>query len=131
MLLLAGMALPVISQAAGTQAAPAEKRANELTLSGLRPGRERLSVAQRKFDAAMDSNNSDEKGSAWAWRGRCKGWRISLEADGDGVIQTVDVSGPPQAGCKDLQSPERAQFWSTGRGLKLGDARERVVELYG
>jgi hypothetical protein len=110
----------------------APKRANEITLAGLRPGRDALAGAfkryKEKYVVSKTSTNSKE------WRDTCTGHSLALAIDPRSVIQQVTVSllVPHDGNCDN----RRFEFlnlddWITGKGLRLGDSRNRVVELYG
>lgn len=110
----------------------APKRANETTLAGLRPGRDALAAAfkhyKEKYVLSKTSTASKE------WRDACTGHSLALAIDPRSVIQQVTVSllVPRDGNCDN----RRFEFlnlddWITGKGLRLGDSRNRVVELYG
>jgi len=116
-------------------AAPREdapKRVNETTLAGLRPGRDALTSAfkryKEKYLVSKTSSSSKE------WRDTCTGHSLALELDSRAVIQRVTVSllVPHDGNCDN----RRFEFlnlddWVTGKGLRLGDSRNHVVEVYG
>ena len=112
--------------AAQTMRKPA--RANELSIAGLRPGHDTLSDAQKRLDPLLAPVKTDNQG-AQTWQESCTGRKIALEVDEDGVIQNVDLSvgRPLRPIARKLQDAQRARIWSTGRGLRLGDPRERVL----
>jgi hypothetical protein len=110
----------------------AQKRVNELTLAGLRPGNDALSGAfkhyKEKYLVSKTSVGPKE------WRDTCTGHSLTLTVDPRSVIQQVTVSSlvPHDGNCDN----RRFEFlnlddWVTGKGLRLGDSRNRVVELYG
>lgn len=107
----------------------ADRSANELTLSGLRPGRDTRAVAQARYHKPWGA--SDEKTATW--RDLCRGREVRADFGEDGVVESVTVSMMP--GPRDDCRPETkgmpADAWQTGRGLSLGDRRERVAALYG
>jgi hypothetical protein len=107
------------------------KRANELALAGLRPGRDTFADAQKRLDALLTSAKPDGQGPR-TWQEACTGRRLAVEVDDSGVIQNVDIlSGPSAPNCKETQDPQHARLWTTGRGLRLGDPREHVLAIYG
>jgi hypothetical protein len=120
------------TQASAQEAAP-RKRANELTLAGLRPGRDALATALKRYKAKyIDAHlsSSDEK----EWLDPCTGRSLSLELDSHSVIQAISVSSlTPQDGkCANQRfGAIPVQDWVTGRGLHLGDTQDRVIQLYG
>lgn len=134
LVLAIAFAAPVFSAQRNT-AAPHEdapKRANETTLAGLRPGHDPLAAAfkhyKEKYVLSKTSTASKE------WRDTCTGHSLALAIDPRSIIQQVTVSllVPHDGNCDN----RRFEFlnlddWITGKGLRLGDSRNRVVELYG
>lgn len=127
----------VVAAAVSASAFPAQltnapKPINELTLAGLRPGRDSLEKAlkhyKQKYLVSKTSAESKE------WRDTCTGHSLSLALDSRSVIQEITVSMlvPRDGNCDN----RRFEFlnlddWITGKGLRLGDSRNHVVELYG
>jgi hypothetical protein len=114
------------------QRANAPNPMNELTLAGLRPGRDALANAfkryKQKYLVSKTSAESKE------WRDTCTGHSLALALDSQFVIQEITVSSlvPRDGNCDN----RRFEFlnlddWVTGKGLRLGDTRNHVVELYG
>jgi hypothetical protein len=114
------------------QRANTAQSVNELTLAGLRPGRDSLSNAlkhyKQKYLVSKTSAESKE------WRDTCTGHSLALALDSQSVIQEITVSllVPRDGNCDN----RRFEFlniedWVTGKGLRLGDSRNHVVELYG
>ena len=128
---LAGLLLPAAwALAQGTQTL---RRANELTLAGLRPGRDALANAFKQYSEKYLSGDpaaADVK----EWRDPCTGRALSLELDARSMIQAITVSSlvPQEGKCEDRRFGTLAvQDWVTGRGLRLGDPQDRVIQLYG
>jgi hypothetical protein len=113
--------------------AAASRGANELTLAGLRPGRDTLSKAFKEYKAkylAKEFSGSHIK----EWRETCTGRSLTLQVDAHGVIQEITISSlvPRNGSCADRRFDAlRVQNWISGRGLRLGDPQGRVTELYG
>lgn len=118
--------------ALAAQRANTPKPTNELTLAGLRPGRDSLASAlkhyKQKYLVSKTSADSKE------WRDTCTGHSLALALDSRSVIQEITVSllVPHDGNCDN----RRFEFlnlddWVTGKGLRLGDSRNHVVELYG
>lgn len=113
--------------------APAKTRANELTLAGLRPGIATLEEAERRLGAAGRVEDPAEDSPA-VWFDECSGVEVRVEYDEAGVVQGVAVTqmegAPAEVRCQPPPGlrPERLR---TGHGLGLGQARERVIALYG
>ena len=108
------------------------KPLNELTLAGLRPGRDSLANALKHYKQKylVNKTSADSK----EWRETCTGHSLVLALDSQSVIQEITVSSlvPRDGNCDN----RRFEFlnlddWITGKGLRLGDSRNHVVELYG
>ena len=107
-------------------------RGNETLLAGLRPGRDTLAVAEKRFKAK--SLSAEPNSGSKEWRDDCSGRSIRLEVDAKSVIRSVNITtlGTPEGKCSD----RRPDFldprnWLTGLGLRMGDSQDRVVGLYG
>jgi hypothetical protein len=109
------------------------RRANELTLAGLRPGKDTLTTAQKRYKAKYGSSSSAAS-TAKLWRDACTGRELTLAVDEHSVIQKITISslGPQNGKCDASRFDELdMKDWFTGRGLSLGDPRNRVTEMYG
>ena len=114
------------------QTGPGRKRANELTLAGLRPGRDALAAALKRYKTKYV--NDQGRGGTRAWADTCSGRSLVLESDANMVIQGITVSAlGSQTGKCGNRSFDALDMkdWVTGRGLQLGDTQDRVTELYG
>jgi hypothetical protein len=134
-----------IGAAALAQNDDAPRRANELTLAGLRPGRDTLAAALKRYKvkyatsdsgAPARSKTSSRSGasSVEQWLDHCTGRQLLLELDEHSVIQKITVSalGPRDGKCEDRRLDALDMMdWFTGHGLSLGDPRNRVTEMYG
>ena len=114
------------------QRADASKPMNELTLAGLRPGRDSLANAFKRYKQKylVSKTNTESK----EWRDTCTGHSLALAVDSQSIIQEITVSllVPRDGNCDN----RRFEFlnldeWVTGKGLRLGDTRNHVAELYG
>jgi hypothetical protein len=114
----------------GAQDPAAAKRTNELTLAGLRPGKDALPDADARYKKKFRRTEPDGR---TVWADACRKRTLELELSEKGLIQSVSVSSLSPAGdCNGkLDDSLHIALWKTGRGLKLGDPRDRVVELYG
>jgi hypothetical protein len=104
----------------------AEHRANELTLAGLRPGRDKLSRAAqlyRNIDPRSSTNDSQT-----IWKDPCRKQILTVDFDSDRKIQVIRAGAVPSTGdCLELPpSP-----WKTGRGLRVRDPTASLLMLYG
>lgn len=123
--------LPAVCGLAQETAAP--KRANELTLAGLRPGHDALAIALKRYSGKY-SDAQKAEANLKRWLDPCTGRALSLELDGHSMIQAITVSSlvPQEGKCASQRFGTVAvQDWITGRGLRLGDTQDRVVQLYG
>src|SRR5208337_43141 len=101
-------------------------RANELTLAGLRPGRDAAAKATRLYHGwpPQLTNNGEQL----VWLGGCRGNLFTIDLDGDQRIQVLRVTKGPRFGdCVATKPPS----WKTGRGLRLSDSTAKVTQLYG
>ncbi len=108
------------------------RRANELTLAGLRPGRDSLEAALKRYSEKYISG--DRAAEIKQWPDPCTGRTLRIEINSRSMIQAITVSSliPQQAKCEDRRFGTVAvQNWITGRGLRLGDSLDRVIQLYG
>ncbi len=135
----AAIAVATPNAAVLAQDQDAARRANELTLAGLRPGRDTLNTAVKHYKAkyaTLDADGATHAGTSGTrlWLDRCTGHQLLLELDEHAVIQEITVSalGPHDGKCEDRRLDALdMKDWYTGRGLSLGDARNRVTEMYG
>lgn len=137
---LCASALAAVSLAEGAAAQdsqalitpPAASHRNEMTLAGLRPGRDTFAVAEKRFKTKNVSEEANSKSKEW--RDDCSGRSIHLEVDAKSVIQSVTITtlGAQEGKCSDRR-PEflDAKNWLTGLGLRVGDSQDRVLGLYG
>jgi hypothetical protein len=128
---LVGLAALAVCAGAAPQKQPKRgKGANELTLAGIRPGQDKLEGVEKQLGEHLHARTPD--GGPRSWDDPCSGRRLTLEVDGAGVIQSVDVApGTSHEPCKGQRDDKKDPFWATGQGLRLGDPEERVLEIYG
>ncbi len=100
-------------------------RANELTLAGIRPGRDTLAAVQKRLKKYLVESGE----GTHDWVDLCHGLELTVEINDGGLIQSVDIGRGPQKG--DCKSQPDQRIWVSGRGLRLLDKRERVVEICG
>jgi hypothetical protein len=132
----AGSAQVAAQKAAATVPQPAVHRVNETLLAGLRPGRDTVAVAEKRFKTktVAESPGSGMGSGIKEWRDDCSGRSIRLELNAKGMIQSITITtlGIQEGKCSD----KRADFldgknWVTGVGLRIGDSQDRVVDYYG
>ena len=106
----------------------AAHRANELTLAGLRPGKDTTSRAEHLYKAP--ENWMTEQGEL-TWENGCYASTLIVTYNQKQKIEKIRVSrmqGSITADCfgKDAKNP-----WRTGHGLAIKDSATKVKELYG
>jgi hypothetical protein len=126
--------LPTLATAQAGQKAAAkkvsERRANEFTLAGLRPGRDTLTRATGLYNRADDSGASQN--SQAFWTSKCGHERLILDYDKARTVQVIRVTGLAEQKSACSESPARsALHWRTGFGLRINDPTEKVLKLYG
>jgi hypothetical protein len=125
---VAGLAAAAL--ASPQKAPPRGKGANELTLAGIQPGKDKLAAVEKQF--ADLRAVASEPGSPRTWVETCSGRKLTLEVDDSGVIESVDVSlGGGHESCKNSHDEQRQRLWETGQGLKLADLPQRILDIYG
>jgi hypothetical protein len=107
----------------------AAHRANELTLAGLRPGKDSLSRAVRLYrDYHRNDPNGSTQGAQTIWLDPCRKELLATDFDAEKKIQVI------RAGTVNLTADCLAvppSPWKTGRGLRVGDPAAKVEQLYG
>jgi len=115
------------------QETAANRRHNELRLAQLEPGKDKLRKAIALFGPHYSRVVPDSRDSA-AWVDGTGGRVVRIDTNREGVIDTITVStidslleqkGRPHSGAVS------SRLLRTGRGLGLGDAASRALELYG
>jgi hypothetical protein len=128
---VAALAMQVGSGAGG------QKRVNELTLAGLRPGNDSLEKASKRFGKESKIGAPDDP-NAHSWPINCFVDDLEVEAEPNGIIGNVTVcfssnlTGRIVVDCDDRVASRkfRSQFGS-GRNLLLHDRCGRIEEIYG
>jgi hypothetical protein len=135
--------------AAKTSVAP---RANELTLAGLRPGRDTAVRAKAKY-GTKDMTAAD---GVLDWK--CGNWKMTVDLDEKDTVRTVSLAEEkaPKAAPGNvvtntttkipipcyLRGPTALELergkgfsfrnaWITGKRLGLGDSSKRLLQIYG
>jgi hypothetical protein len=131
---MAGLAFSALAAVGAQSSKPATKKAgahrmNELTLAGLRPGRDTRGKAIHLYQNPITS--TDSQNSQLSWASGCNLQTLTMDVDPDGKIQVIRATAADSSGtaldCKSV--PPAA--WRTGNGLRVGDAASKVAELYG
>lgn len=106
------------------------QRHNELTLAGLRPGRDRISTPRSIFRTLP---LAPSRAGVTKWRDDC-GQELRVETGERAIVETVTVSalGGKSESCKpETNAAQTYEALATGRRLELHDLCARVIELYG
>jgi hypothetical protein len=100
-------------------------RANELTLAGLRPGRDTLSRAMQLYHTVDPKSSND---SQTVWLDTCARHLLTVDFDDGKKIQVIRTGlNPTPAKCRAVSM----DVWKTGHGLGVGDTTARLSQLYG
>lgn len=106
---------------------------NELTLAGLRPGRDSRDSALKKLGKPWNlplSSGNQSVGEDWLEV--CSGSLLHVEFDTEGVIQTMEADFHKNGAVVcDEKRPNWKMPWPTGHGVRLGDLESRVISIYG
>ena len=100
------------------------KRVNELTLAGLRPGKDNAARASGMYRKWLPG--PDRKEDQLSWWDECHGLKLVVDLDGKQKIQVLRLTKWAIAGDCFKPAP-----WKTGHGLRVGDSTEKVAQLYG
>lgn len=128
--LAAGALVSVALLAAFAQDAANPQRHNELTLAGLRPGRDRISTPKNVFRTLALATS---RVGVIEWRNDC-GQKLRVETDQRGVVETVTASvlGDKLNGCKSqIGAAQTYAALETGRRLGLDNLCPKVTGIYG
>jgi hypothetical protein len=152
-----GVSLAFAAAAGGAPQDPAPKAhvGFELTLAGLRPGKDDFAAAEKRYKSKLlrtraksdegkaktedgkekpAENRKDKPDEVREWLDDCHGRSLRVAVDAKGTILSVTISAiaPTDGDCKDKSGDFlNWRNWMTGRGLRLGDPRDRIIELYG
>jgi hypothetical protein len=110
-----------------TQSAASAHGFDELTLAGLRPGRDPMAKAEHLFPAPSTLAYA---GTSRTWQDPCRNQSLSIIADSDGTILEVRVAEAASEVKRDCanEPPDR---WVTGHGLTVGSSCSQALALYG
>ena len=123
--------LPVIAGAQSSIKPAAKKtsehRANELTLAGLRPGRDNVERAAQ-LNKAYGAGKA-MPGDQIIWFDACRDLSLTIDSDKQKLVQVIRAGtrGGSTADCAGVPPSN----WKTGLGLRVGDATAKLEQLYG
>jgi hypothetical protein len=99
---------------------------NELTLAGLRPGRDTLGRATQLYKAVDPKQSTNDSQTVWV--DICARHTLTVDFDNEKKIQVIRTAlSPTPAKCRAVSTMR----WTTGHGLGVGDSTARLAELYG
>lgn len=107
------------------------QRVNELTLAGLRPGRDTATVALVRFKKWPFEKNIQDTQLSWHYP--CfSGETLTLDVDGLGKVQVIRLtSGGEEVECEPVGRKTLLNGWQTGHGLRLRSPISKILQLYG
>jgi hypothetical protein len=118
---------------ASTQTKPGvHRKFNELTLAGLRPGRDKAAKAIQLF-GKPDTRSQDKQSLGWSFEGAGGAYYLNLDVDKFDVVQFIRVSHSdgPSGVMLPKHNPALTRDWESGRGLAAGAKASRVSQIYG
>jgi len=105
----------------------ARPRANELTLAGIRPGRDKIG---RVFGLYGKPKTGRKGETEFSWEVHCQPESLFVAIDQSGVVQAVQVD--LRQDVLELDCERKTEIaWRTGRKLENGDLASRAMKLYG
>jgi len=106
---------------------PPEHRANELTLAGLRPGRDtvdRAALLNQRF-----GKGKELPGDQTAWYDQCRDVSLIVDKDNTNLVQVIRVGEWAESTADCSKMPPGP--WKTGLGLRVLDSTSKALALYG
>ena len=106
------------------------RRINEYTLAGLRPGRSTLEHARDLFRAGFFTHPSAGISSLAS---PCNNQEMEINTGAGVVVDSVRIqtNEPAIDTAKYHCGKNGGWHWSTGKGLRIGNVKARVVAIYG
>jgi hypothetical protein len=107
----------------------ATKKSNELTLAGLRPGKDTTARLFRLYPSFKTSATTQD--GQISWEDPCRQERLTIDVDSSKNVQVIRVGRLEEsktAHCDAVSVPSR---WKTGLGLRVLDNSQSVIQLYG
>ncbi len=103
-------------------------RKNELSLYGIRPGKDNL-LAVKKRIGEMILLPAEKIPNGWVWHDLCNGLELKVELDKREVVEAIHIGRG--AAIDDCRGRTNTNLWATGRGLRIHDKLQRAIEIYG
>ena len=105
----------------------ASPRANELTLAGIRPGRDKIG---RVFGLYGKPKTGRKGETEFSWEVHCQPESLFVTTDQAGMVQAIQVE--LRQDLLELDCERKPEIsWKTGRKLENGELASRVIKLYG
>jgi hypothetical protein len=105
------------------------KKANELTLAGLRPGKDTAARLFRLYPNLKSSATTLDGQISWA--DPCRQERLTLDIDSSKNVQVIRVGRLEESPVVHCETTSLSSRWKTGLGLHLLDEAQSVIRLYG
>ena len=110
------------------------KQTIENEIAGLRPGKDTVEKAYRRFHKDRVIKDLSPPGSA-LWMDNCNHQTLTVGFDAKGIIREVRIAPAPvsNADCnpKAYERSTRARIGATRRGLLFRDSCDRIEQIYG
>ena len=112
------------------KSAAAAHRANELTLARLQPEHDSIAKALRIYWKPLQASAEE---STLTWMNGCQKQVMNVDVDRSRKVLSIRVTQVPEYKeyeCVNTRGSSKP-VWTTGHGLAIGDAPDRVLKLYG
>jgi hypothetical protein len=116
------------AQGKPTAQTAAARRANELTVGALRPGKDGVGKAFRLYGRAKNGKRGDTEFSWAAW---CRNESLYVTTDAAGMIEEVRTEWQRDTVWLDCAESKPKDPWWTSKHLAVGDPASKVISLYG
>jgi hypothetical protein len=105
---------------------PPAKRANEMTLAGLRPGRSSYKLAASRYRLPPIEKPGE---MTVGFQDFCSKMVLHVDISEKSIINSLRLE--EELGLQGKCVTSRKTEWVTGHGLTIGDSPSRVVQVYG
>ena len=107
----------------------ATKKSNELTLAGLRPGKDTTARLFRLYPNFKNSATTQD--GQISWEDPCRQERLTIDVDSSKNVQVIRVGRLEKLKAAHCAASSMPSPWKTGLGLRVLDHSQSVVQLYG
>jgi hypothetical protein len=107
----------------------ATKKSNELTLAGLRPGKDTTARLFRLYPNFKNSATTQD--GQISWEDPCRQERLTIDVDSSKNVQVIRVGRLEKLKEAPCAASSMPSPWKTGLGLRVLDNSQSVVQLYG